>query len=377
MTAKDYYQILGVKRDASAEEIKKAFRHLAIKLHPDKVPSHEKKQKEAEFKELNEAYTILSDPTKRSRYDAGESLDGSQQFNGQDFGDVFGDFGNIFGDIFGGRRSGSQSTQRNQRGADLRYRLTLNLEDVIFGYESSIKVPRLGCCQRCQGSGATPGTQSATCTTCHGAGQVYLQHGMFSIQQTCPDCRGEGQRISSPCAVCRGSGQVKENATVAVKIPAGVDDGDQIRLAKEGEAGFRGGGQGDLYVQVQVKPHHLFKRKEYDLYGEMPISYSTAILGGEVEIPTINGLVRVHVPKGTPNSKVFKLRGKGVTKVNGYGHGDLFLTVTIEIPVKLTSHQLDTIKTFENSLLKSDHHYPKMAQWLQHIKQFFTKRGSS
>jgi molecular chaperone DnaJ len=389
MAKRDYYEILGVSSNASEGELKSAYRKRARELHPDRNRNKseaERKALEVEFQEVGTAYETLSNPEKRALYDqlghagyerfqAGGGA-GTGGFGGaHDFSDVFGDFGNIFSEMFGGRR-GSGRARRTQPGSDLKYKLSIDLKDVIFGCEAAIKIPRLGRCQVCSGTGSKDGSKPAMCGTCRGVGQVYLQHGPFSIQQTCPDCQGQGERITSPCSSCQGSGQVREMRTLKVKIPVGVDEGDQIRLSGEGEAGSRGGEAGDLYVEIHINPDPLFKRKEYDLYGEIPVNYVTAVLGGDVEIPTIDGKVRMHIPQGTPNGKVLKLKGKGIPKMRGRGAGDLFLTLMVEVPSQLTQEQINLLKEFESSLTNPERHYPRIKNWTQDIKSFFTPKSN-
>lgn len=388
MAKRDYYEVLGVASDASSEELKRAYRKLTMRFHPDRHQGKseaEQKKLAAEFQEVKEAYETLSDPDKRALYNqlghagyerAAQGGGPAGAGGAYEFGDVFSDLGNIFSEVFGGRRGSGRSSQRAQRGTDLRYTLSLTLEDVIFGYSTSIKVPRLGRCQQCEGTGSRNGDKPTVCRTCGGAGQVYLQHGPFSIQQTCPDCQGEGQRINDPCSVCRGSGQVREMRTLSVKIPVGIDEGDQIRLAGEGEAGIRGGPAGDLYVQVQIKPHAFFKRQSYDLYAEMPVSYAMAVLGGEMEVPTLEGKVKLHIPSGTANGKVLKLKGKGIPKMRGHGAGDLFLTLMVEVPLHLNKEQRERLTSFEASLTDRDVHYPRLKKWIKEIKDFFTRKST-
>ncbi len=333
MSKRDYYEILGVEKSVSDADLKKAYRRLAMKYHPDRNPDD--KEAEAKFKEAKEAHDVLSDSQKRSAYDqfghAGvdASMGGGQ--GGAGFGDAFSD---IFGDIFGGAAGG---WQRQRRGADLRYDLNLTLEEAVQGTEMNISVPRRTDCNTCNGTGAKPGSKPITCTTCQGRGQVRMQQGFFSVQQTCPNCRGKGTIIKDPCGTCRGSGQTQETKKLSVKIPAGVDNGDQIRLSGEGEAASGGGVRGDLYVSVNVKEHSIFQRDGVDLFCDVPVAYSVLALGGELEVPTLGGRAKLKVPAGTQSGKQFRLRGKGVSNVRQQGYvGDLYCQVQVETPVNLS-----------------------------------------
>ncbi len=338
MSKRDYYEVLGVSRDVNEADLKKAYRRLAMKHHPDR--NQDNAESEARFKEAKEAHDVLSDAQKRAAYDqfghAGVDPSagaGAGGFGGDPFGDIFGD---VFGDIFGGGRRGGS---RVQRGSDLRYNLELSLEDAVAGTSVNIRVPTLVNCETCAGSGAKKGTGATTCTTCGGVGQVRMQQGFFSVQQTCPNCRGQGKTISDPCTDCHGQGRTQKHKTLSVKVPAGVDNGDRIRLAGEGEAGEQGGPSGDLYVQIQVKPHPIFRREENDLMCEMPISIGTATLGGELEVPTLRGRLKLKIPAETQSGKVFRMRGKGVRSVRGGAAGDLLCRVSVETPVNLNSRQ--------------------------------------
>ncbi|MBE9568261.1 MAG: molecular chaperone DnaJ [Proteobacteria bacterium] len=366
-----YYEILGVSRDASDADLKKAYRRLAMKHHPDRNTDNTE-ESEAKFKEAKEAHEILSDAQKRAAYDqyghAGvdPSMGGRPGHGGGGFEDVFGD---VFGDIFGG---GGRGRQRAQRGSDLQYNLELTLEDAVFGTEVKIRVPTLVGCKTCDGSGAKKGTSATTCTTCGGAGQVRMQQGFFAVQQTCPQCHGKGKMIADPCPDCHGQGRKQEQKTLSVKVPAGVDTGDRIRLAGEGEAGEQGAPAGDLYVQMHVKPHDIFTRDDNDLFCEMPISIGTAALGGEIEVPTLNGKLRLKIPSETQTGKLFRMRGKGVKPVRGGITGDLLCRVNVETPVKLSNKQKDLLKEFEKSIQKAgDKHSPKHASWGDRMKKFF------
>ena len=371
MSKKDYYETLGVSRDASEADLKKAYRRLAMKHHPDRN-TEDSDAAEAKFKEAKEAHEVLSDANKRAAYDqyghAGvdPSMGGRPGAGAGGFEDVFGD---VFGDIFGG---GGRGRQRAQRGADLQYNLELSLEDAVFGTEVKIRVPTMVSCKTCSGSGAKEGTSATTCTTCGGAGQVRMQQGFFAVQQTCPQCRGKGKMISDPCTDCHGQGRKQEQKTLSVKVPAGVDTGDRIRLANEGEAGENGAQSGDLYVQMHVKPHDIFTRDDNDLFCEMPISLGTAALGGEIEVPTLNGKLRLKIPHETQTGKLFRMRGKGVKPVRGGATGDLLCRVNLETPVKLSNKQKDMIKELEKSLKESGKkHSPQNDSWGDRMKKFF------
>jgi molecular chaperone DnaJ len=373
MSKRDYYEVLGVSKDASERDIKKAYKRLAMKYHPDRT--HGDKEKEEQFKEVKEAYEVLNDDQKRAAYDqyghaafqqGGQG--GGYGGGGADFGDIFGD---VFGDIFGGGRGrGGQS--RARRGSDLRYNMELTLEEAVKGKSTEIKVPTYVSCEPCGGTGAKKGTQPKTCTTCHGHGQVQMRQGLFAVQQTCPTCGGKGQIISDPCRSCHGQGRVEKTKTLSVKIPAGVDTGDRIRLSGEGEAGEHGAPAGDLYVQVNVKDHKIFVRDENNLYCEVPISFATAALGGEIEVPTLEGKVKLKIPKETQTGKMFRLRGKGVKSVRSHATGDLMCKVVIETPVNLSPAQADLLRELETTMGKKHaHHSPKETGFFEGVKKFF------
>ena len=379
MAKKDYYEVLGVNRDASEDELKKAYRKLAMKWHPDRNPDNPKA--EEHFKEAKEAYEVLTDAQKRAAYNqfghagvdpsAGGAAGAGAGFGG--FADAFGD---IFGDIFGGAGGGGGSRGRSTvyRGADLRYNLEITLEDAARGTETRIRIPAMEECETCKGSGAKPGTQPTSCTTCGGHGQVRMQQGFFSIQQTCPRCHGTGKMVASPCGTCSGNGRIKKQKTLAVKIPAGVDEGDRIRLSGEGEAGVNGGPSGDLYVVIQIKQHGVFTRDHNDLHCEMPISFTTAALGGEIEIPTLDGYAKIKIPAETQSGKVFRLRGKGIKGVRSTAHGDLLCHVIVETPVSLTSRQKELLQEFEAISNKdSARHNPRAKSWMDRVKEFFAE----
>ncbi|OGT06459.1 MAG: molecular chaperone DnaJ [Gammaproteobacteria bacterium GWE2_37_16] len=371
---KDFYEILGVAKTASTEDIKKAYRRLAMKYHPDRNPND--KTAEAKFKDAKEAYEILSDEQKRAAYDQmGHAAFEQGGFGGaggaQGFGG-FSDLGDIFAQMFRGAQGGGGGHAGPQRGSDLGYNIELSLEEAVFGIEKKIKVPTLVACSECDGSGAKKGTKAATCTSCGGSGTVHIQQGWLSLQQTCPKCQGRGKVITDPCQKCRGQGRFHEQKTLSVKIPAGVDTGDRIRLAGEGEAGVFGGPAGDLYVQITLRPHAIFKRQDGDLYCEVPISFVAAALGDELEVPTLDGRVKLKIPAETQSGKVFRLRGKGVKSVHGRGTGDLFCTVTIETPVNLNADQKKLLQEFADSLAKDNKkHSPRAKNWFDGVKKFF------
>lgn len=373
MPKRDYYEVLGVSRDASEADLKKAYRRLAMKHHPDRN-SDNSEDSEAKFKEAKEAHEVLADANKRAAYDqyghAGvDPSMGGQSRGAGGFEDVFGD---VFGDIFGGGGGGGRrGGQRAQRGSDLQYNLELSLEDAVFGTEVKIRIPTMVGCKTCSGSGAKVGTSATTCTTCGGAGQVRMQQGFFAVQQTCPQCRGKGKMVSDPCTDCNGQGRKQEHKTLSVKVPAGVDTGDRIRLANEGEAGEQGAGNGDLFVQMHVKPHDIFTRDDNDLHCEMPISIGIAALGGEIEVPTLNGKLRLKIPSETQTGKLFRMRGKGVKPIRGGMTGDLLCRVHVETPVKLSNKQKDLIKEFEKSIQSDGKHSPKNTSWGDRMKRFF------
>jgi molecular chaperone DnaJ len=371
MSKRDYYKVLDVARTASEAEIKKAYRRLAMKYHPDRNPNdHEAEEK---FKEAKEAYEVLCDAQKRAIYDqhGHEGLaarGGGAGFSASDaFSDIFGD---VFGDIFGGggRRGGRQVF----RGADLRYDLELDLEQAVFGHGATIEFSTLGECELCSGSGAAPGSKAVTCDTCNGVGQVRMQQGFFAVQQTCPRCKGRGQVITQPCDSCLGQGRVRRKKTLSVKVPEGVDNGDRIRLAGEGEAGRNGGPPGDLYVEIRVREHAIFERDGSHLSCEVPVSFATASLGGAVEVPTLGGHVELKVPAETQSGRVFRLREKGVKPVRGGPTGDLFCRVVVETPVNLTDDQREMLRKFDESMQRSSrNHSPRERSWLDGVKRFF------
>lgn len=377
MSKADYYEVLGIARDAGEPDIKKAYRRLAMKYHPDRNPDDP--DMEGKFKEAKEAYEVLSDQNKRRAYDqfghagveAGQGSAGG--FSGGDaFSDIFGD---VFGDIFGAGRRGGRA--QVFRGADLRYELELSLEQAVNGDSVNIDIPTHVECERCGSSGAEPGSQPVTCTACGGSGQTRVQQGFFSIQQTCRVCHGSGRMIENPCGECRGRGRVRKMRTLAVKVPAGVDNGDRIRLSHEGEAGRNGGPPGDLYVDVLVTSHPIFERDGKNLSCEVPISFAAAALGGSVEVPTLEGQVVLKVPPETQSGKVFRLRGKGVRSVRSSGIGDLYCRVQVETPVKLTEEQKAHIRALDDSLETGGaKHNPRARTWFDGVRDFFERMGA-
>jgi molecular chaperone DnaJ len=373
MAKRDYYDVLGVSKDASAQEIKKAYRRLAMKHHPDRNPDDS--SAEDRFKEASEAAEVLTDEEKRAAYDRY----GHAAFESGGVNSGFGGFGNassfssifedVFGDIFTGGGRGGRS--QAQRGSDLRYTLEVDLEQAVKGSNPQIVIPTHVICRECNGSGAKKGTSPIDCVQCAGVGQITARQGFFSIQQTCPRCRGSGKMIGDPCRVCRGQGRVEEQRTLSVKVPPGVDTGDRIRLPGQGEAGSTGAPPGDLYVQIAVRDHSIFVRDGENLYCEVPISFSDAALGGELEVPTLEGRVSLKIPAETQTGKLFRLRGKGVnvTQIRGGGVGDLLCRVTVETPVRLSKRQKDLLREFESE--SSDKQSPKRTTWFEGVKSFF------
>ena len=371
MAKRDYYEILGVSREADDKEIKRAYRKLAMKYHPDRNPDDE--DADHKFKEASEAYEILSDSSKRAAYDqfGHAGVDGSAGggFGGGGGGASFSDiFGDVFGDIFGGGRGG-----RNTRGADLRYTLELDLEEAVKGKTVQIRIPGHTECNTCDGSGAEKGSRPEACGTCNGMGQVRMQQGFFTVQQACPTCRGSGKIIKNPCKKCHGAGRIQEEKTLSVKVPPGVDTGDRIRLSGEGEMGVEGGPSGDLYVQVAVREHSIFTRDGRNLYCEVPISIVDASLGGELEVPTLDGRVKLKIPPETQTGKLFRLRNKGVSPVRGGPSGDLLCRVVVETPVNLTKRQKELLEEFQKTLDGGDgnQHGPRKTSWFEGVKSFF------
>ena len=372
MSKRDYYEVLGVQKNASADELKKSYRRLAMKYHPDRNPDNE--NAESQFKEAKEAYEVLKEPQKRAAYDqfGHAGVDASMGGGGgAGFGGGFGDIGDIFESVFGGGVRGGGG-QRAFRGSDLRYDLTLSLEEVVAGTEVKIRVPAQVTCKRCHGTGAKPGTHPKTCAQCGGQGQVRMTQGFFSVQQTCPVCKGEGKVITERCPTCRGAGRIQEQKTLSVKVPPGVDNGDRIRLSGEGEAGANGGPAGDLYVQVRVRQHPIFSREDNHLFCEVPISIVTAALGGELEAPTLSGRVILKIPSETQTGKQFRIRGKGVKPVRGGLTGDLYCRVIVETPVNLTTLQKDLFNELDKTMHEGKkRHSPKQSSWINRVKKFF------
>lgn len=360
---RDYYEVLGVPRDAAQEDIKKAYRKLAVKYHPDKNPGD--KSAEEKFKEVGEAYDVLSDADKRAAYDRY----GHQAFSGgmggpggaggagpfHDPFDIFrevfgGGGGGIFETFFGGGGGGRRRAEGPQRGSDLRYGMSITLEEAAHGCEREIEYERLVACKTCNGSGSASGAGKKTCRTCGGAGQVISSRGFFQIQQTCPDCGGTGETISDPCKTCRGIGRTKEHARVRVKVPAGIEDGSRLRSQGNGDAGMKGGPPGDLYIVVQIKPHDVFERDGHDLHCDMPLAFATAALGGEITVPTLEGRASVKIPAGTQNGTTFRLRGKGMKVLGSSHNGDLYVHVQIAVPARLNAEQKEKLDAFQKSL---------------------------
>jgi len=376
MAKRDFYEVLGCGKDAQEAELKKAYRRLAMKYHPDR--NQDNAEAEDQFKEAKEAYEILTDPDNRAAYEqfghagveAGQA-GGGFSGGGEAFSDICGD---VFGDIVGGGRRGRSQVFR---GADLRYELELSLEQAVAGDSINIDIPTKIECDSCEGSGAATGTEPTACTTCAGVGQVRVQQGFFSIQQTCPACKGAGSIIQTPCRTCSGRGRVRKVKTLAVKIPAGVDSGDRIRLAHEGEAGRNGGPAGDLYVDVAVKPHPIFERDGRNLSCDVPIGFAAAVLGSTVDVPTLDGQVALKIPAETQSGSVFRLRGKGVKSVRVNGVGDLFCRAQIETPVKLTDEQRQLLQQFDESIQAGgSRHSPRARSWVDGVKKFFERMGA-
>jgi molecular chaperone DnaJ len=362
---KDYYELLGVRRNANEDDIKKAYRKLALQFHPDRNPGN--KQAEEKFKEVSEAYQVLSDSHKRAQYDQfGHAAfgDGGPGFDfTSGFEDVFGD---LFGEFFGGatRRGRGRS-----RGEDLRYNLTLSFEEAAFGTEKKIKVPRHGACDSCHGSGAKAGTAPQTCPTCHGRGQVSFQQGFFSVSRTCNHCQGKGTIINDPCPSCGGAGLVRSMHTLSVKVPGGVDNGSRLKLRSEGESAPPGGAPGDLYVVIQVEPHPIFTRENLEVLCDIPISFVQAALGAEIDVPTLEGKVKMKIPAGTQSGKVFRLKGKGVKDVHNYQQGDQHVRVTVETPTHLTGRQKELLKEF--AMLGGEDINPLSKGFLEKVRELF------
>ena len=379
MAKRDFYDILGVPKNATDDDIKKAYRRLAGKHHPDRHQGDDAKKAEEKFKEAKEAYEMLSDPQKRAAYDqhghAGvdPNLTGRGGSGGEGFGGFAGAFGDIFGEIFGDqsgqRRAGGQQVYR---GSDLSYAMEISLEEAASGKETQIRVPSWESCDTCKGTGAKPGTSAKTCTTCNGAGTVHMRQGFFSIQQTCPHCHGSGKIIPEPCATCSGQGKIKKQKTLEVKIPAGINEGMRIRSAGNGEPGTNGGPAGDLYIEIRVKQHEIFERDGDDLHCTVPVGLTTAALGGTIEVPTLGSRAEIELPEGTQHGKTFRLRGKGVKGLRSSYPGDLYCHVSVETPVKLTEHQRKLLKELDEAFRKSgDRHSPNTKSWSDRVKDLF------
>ena len=378
-TKRDYYETLGVPKNASEEEIKKAYRKLAMKHHPDRNSGDSAKESEARFKEVKEAYEMLSDGQKRAAYDqyghAGVDPNMRGGPGAEGFGGFAEAFGDIFGDVFGGGGGRGRSAGGRQvfRGSDLSYAMEVTLEEAAEGKEAQIRIPSWDECGTCHGSGAKAGTQPITCTTCHGAGAVQMRQGFFSVQQTCPQCHGSGKIIPEPCPTCHGQGKIKNTKTLEVKIPAGIDDGMRIRSTGNGEPGTNGGPPGDLYIEIRLKKHELFEREGDDLHCVVPVSMTTAALGGEINVPTLKGAAAIDIPEGTQSGKQFRLRGKGIKGVRASYPGDLYCHVRVETPVKLTEHQRKLVKELDESLKKGGNkHSPTDKGWFDKAKEFFS-----
>ena len=374
MAKRDFYEVLGVPKNASDDEIKKAYRKLAMKWHPDRNQGDA--SAESKFKEVKEAYEMLSDAEKRGAYDQYGHAGVDPNMRGGaggpgGFGDAFGD---IFGDIFGGGRRGGGGGGGRQvfRGNDLSYAMDITLEEAAAGKESQIRIPSWDSCSPCDGTGAKPGTQAKTCTTCHGAGQVQMRQGFFSVQQTCPHCHGKGKIIADPCNTCHGQGQTKTNKTLEIKIPAGIDDGMRIRSTGNGEPGQNGGPPGDLFIEIRLRKHDIFERDGDDLHCQVPVNMTSAALGGEIDLPTLAGKATIEIPEGTQNGKTFRLRGKGIKGVRSSIAGDLYCHIVTETPVKLTEHQRKLLKELDESFKKNrDKHSPTGGGWFEKAKAFF------
>ena len=375
-TKRDYYEVLQVTRSASADEIKRAYRKLAVKFHPDKNPDDP--HAEEKFKEIGEAYDVLIDPDKRSAYDRfGHAA--FAQGAGTGFGRGFHDPFDIFREVFGGGGAGgifesffggtTDRTEDRQRGSDLRYDMQITLEEAAFGTEKEIELRKLDPCEKCHGSGAEPGSRAINCPTCGGRGQVISSRGFFQVSQTCPRCRGAGQIVEKPCRQCGGEGRVEKSSRVKLKIPAGIGNGSRLRSSRNGEAGIRGGPPGDLYVVLHIREHPVFQRDEDDLYCEVPIPFALAALGGEMPVPTLDGKANIRVPAGTQSGQIFKLRGKGITNLDGRGRGDLLARVIVEVPTQLNAEQRRKLEEF--SALCDEKNAPLQRTFIDRAKDFF------
>ena len=376
MAKRDYYEVLGVAKNASDEEIKKAYRKLAMKHHPDRNQGSASKASEESFKEAKEAYEMLSDAQKRGAYDqyghAGVDPNMRGGPGAEGFGGFAEAFGDIFGDVFGGGAGRARGGRQVFRGSDLSYAMEITLEEAAEGKDAQIRIPSWDECDTCHGSGAKPGTQAKTCTTCQGAGVVQMRQGFFSVQQTCPHCRGTGKIIPEPCQTCHGQGKVKRQKTLEVRIPPGIDDGMRIRSAGNGEPGTNGGPPGDLFIEIRLKKHALFERDGDDLHVVVPVSIARAALGGEIDVPTLDGKAAIDIPEGTQAGKQFRLRGKGIKGVRSTYPGDLYCHVAVEVPVKLTEHQRKLLRDLDESIRKGGaKHSPNEESWADKLKGFF------
>ena len=377
MAKRDYYDVLGVPKNASDEEIKKAYRKHAMKHHPDRNQGDSSKVAEEKFKESKEAYEMLSDPQKRAAYDqhgfAGVDPNMRGAHGAEGFGGFAEAFGDIFGDMFGQQRGRAGGGRQVFRGADLSYAMEVTLEEAAKGKDAQIRIPSWDSCDVCHGSGAKPGTQAKTCGTCSGSGAVQMRQGFFSVQQTCPTCRGNGKVIAEPCNACQGQGKIKRQKTLEVKIPAGIDGGMRIRSASNGEPGTNGGPPGDLYIEIRLKKHDIFERDGDDIHCSVPISFVTAALGGEIDVPTLSGQAAIDIPEGTQTGKQFRLRGKGIKGVRASYPGDLYCHIVVETPVKLSEHQRKLLRELEESLRKGgSKHSPSGDSWTNRLKSFFS-----
>ena len=376
MSKRDYYEVLGVAKTASEDEIKKAYRKLAMKHHPDRNQGEASKGAEEKFKEVKEAYEMLSDAQKRAAYDqhGHAGVDPNMRGGGDGMGGFAEAFGDIFGDMFNpGGRGRAQGGRQVYRGSDLSYAMEVTLEEAARGKDAQIRIPSWESCDTCHGSGAKVGTSAKTCTTCAGSGTVQMRQGFFSVQQTCPHCRGTGKIIPEPCTTCLGQGKVKKQKTLEVKIPAGIDDGMRIRSTGNGEPGTNGGPPGDLYIEIRLKKHDIFERDGDDLHCQVPVSFITAALGGEIEVPTLAGKAAIDIPEGTQAGKQFRLRGKGIKGIRSSYPGDLYCHIVVETPVKLTEHQRKLLKELDESLKKGgSKHSPSGESWTDRLKSFFS-----
>jgi molecular chaperone DnaJ len=377
MAKRDFYEVLGVAKNASDDDIKKAYRKLAMKYHPDRNQGDGAKEAEESFKEVKEAYEMLSDAQKRAAYDqyghAGVDPNmGGRGGGAEGFGGFAEAFGDIFGDIFGGQGGRRGGGQQVFRGNDLSYAMEITLEEAAAGKDTQIRIPSWESCETCKGSGAKPGTSAKTCSTCNGSGNVHLRQGFFSIQQTCPHCHGTGKIIPEPCTTCHGAGKVKKQKTLEVKIPAGINEGMRIRSTGNGEPGQNGGPAGDLYIEIRIKAHDIFERDGDDLHCTVPISMTTAALGGAIEVPTLGSKAEIDLPEGTQHGKTFRLRGKGIKGVRSSYPGDLYCHISVETPVKLTEHQRKLLKELDESFRKAgEKHSPNTKSWADRVKDLF------